>query len=101
MERIVYDRAGQLLTGSLMDYAMPRASDMPPVVLASLHTPSPVNPMGAKGVGEAGCIGVPAAIVNAVVDALAPYGVTHLDMPLTSERIWRALTDLRGKGDPG
>ncbi|MBL8671072.1 MAG: xanthine dehydrogenase family protein [Alphaproteobacteria bacterium] len=91
LERIVYDRDGQLLTGSLMDYALPRAGDMPPVALASLATPSPANALGAKGVGEAGTIGVPAAIANAVLDALAPFGVAHLDMPLTSERIWRAL----------
>lgn len=91
MERIVYDDAGQLLTGSLMDYALPRATDIPPVTLASAPTRSPNNPLGAKGVGEAGCIGIPAAIVNAAVDALQPYGVTHLDMPLTSETLWRAL----------
>jgi carbon-monoxide dehydrogenase large subunit len=93
MERIVYDEQGQLLTGSLMDYAVPRASDVPAVELASLATPSPTNPLGAKGVGEAGCIGIPAAIVNAVVDALAPFGVRHLDMPLTSEKIWRAMRE--------
>jgi carbon-monoxide dehydrogenase large subunit len=93
MERIVYDEQGQLLTGSLMDYAVPRASDVPTVELASLATPSPTNPLGAKGVGEAGCIGIPAAIVNAIVDALAPFGVRHLDMPLTSEKIWRAMRE--------
>lgn len=92
LERIVYDEHGQLLTGSLMDYAMPRATDMPPIALDSLHTPSPLNPLGAKGVGEAGCIGAPAAIVNAAVDALSPLGVRHLDMPLTSETLWRTLS---------
>jgi carbon-monoxide dehydrogenase large subunit len=90
-EAIVTDDSGQLLTGSLMDYAVPRAADMPPLALLSHSTPSIANPLGAKGVGEAGCIGVPAAILNAVVDALAPFGVTHLDMPLTSETIWRAM----------
>ncbi len=99
MERVVYDGDGQILTGSLMDYALPRAADMPPVLLRSLATPSPVNALGAKGVGEAGCIGVPAAIVNAVVDALAPFGVRHLDMPLTSEKIWRALRDAANRED--
>jgi carbon-monoxide dehydrogenase large subunit len=79
------------VTGSLMDYAAPRASDIPPVALASRHTPSPLNPLGAKGVGEAGCIGIPAAIVNAAVDALRPFGVRHLDMPLTSQSLWRAM----------
>ncbi len=89
-ERVVYDAAGQLLTGSLMDYALPRADDMPPLQLASLATPTPLNPLGAKGVGEAGCIGVPAAVVNAAVDALSPFGVEHLNMPLTAESLWRA-----------
>ncbi|HWK43985.1 MAG TPA: xanthine dehydrogenase family protein molybdopterin-binding subunit [Stellaceae bacterium] len=91
LESIVYDADGQLLTGSLMDYAMPRASDMPPVNIGRMESPSPVNALGAKGVGEAGCIGVPAAIVNAVVDALSPFGVTHIDMPMTSEKIWKAM----------
>ena len=91
LEALVYDETGQLLTGSLMDYAVPRADDLPVPVLAKTVTPSPRNPLGAKGIGEAGCIGVPPAIVNAVVDALAPFGVRHLDMPLTPEKIWRAL----------
>lgn len=92
MERIVYDADGQLLAGSLMDYAVPRARDIPPAALASRSSPSPVNLLGAKGVGEAGCIGIPAAIVNAAVDALAPFGVRHLDMPLTAEKLWRAMS---------
>ncbi len=91
MERLVHDAHGQLLTGSLMDYAVPRAADVPQVTLDKLATPSAANTLGAKGVGEAGCIGVPAAIVNAAVDALSPFGVTHLDMPLTSEKLWRAM----------
>jgi len=64
---------------------------VPPVAIDKLETPSPTNPLGAKGVGEAGTIGVPAAIVNAVLDALSPFGVTHLDMPLTSQKIWKAV----------
>ncbi|MDV2967581.1 xanthine dehydrogenase family protein molybdopterin-binding subunit [Nitratireductor aquimarinus] len=91
MERIVYDDDGQLLTGSLMDYAVPRAIDIPAVDIAKLETVSPANALGAKGVGEAGCIGVPAAIFNAVSDAVAPFGPHKLQMPLTSETIWRAL----------
>ena len=91
MERIVYDEQGQLLTGSLMDYALPRAADVPPVRLASHPTPSAANPLGAKGVGEAGCIGLPAALLNAVDDALAPLGRRAPDFPLTAERLWRAL----------
>ncbi len=90
-EAIVYDRDGQLLTGSLMDYAIPRADEVPPVLIEKTCTPSPLNPLGAKGVGEAGCIGMPPAVVNAVVDALAPLGITHLDMPLTPARLWAAL----------
>lgn len=95
MERIVYDADGQLLTGSLMDYALPRAADMPALRLASAPTRTMLNLLGAKGVGEAGCIGVPAAIVNAAVDALSGFGVEHLDMPLTGERIWRAVQSAR------
>ena len=91
LERIVYDEDGQLVTASFMDYAMPRAVHMPELQLAKIETPSPFNYLGAKGVGEAGNVGVPAAIVNAVVDALSPFGVTHMDMPLTSERIWTAM----------
>jgi carbon-monoxide dehydrogenase large subunit len=91
MERIVYDEHGQLLTGTLMDYAVPRADDVPAVTIEKLHTPSTQNPLGAKGLGEAGCIAIPPAIVNAAVDALAPFGVTHVDMPLTAEKLWGAM----------
>jgi carbon-monoxide dehydrogenase large subunit len=92
-ERIVYDDAGQLLTSSLLDYAVPTAKMVPDFELELACTPSPLNPLGAKGVGETGCVGAPPAIVNAVLDALAPLGVTRLDMPLTADRIWRALCD--------
>jgi carbon-monoxide dehydrogenase large subunit len=91
LEGIVYDENGQLLTGTLMEYAVPRADDMPPLVVDKTTTPTPLNPLGAKGVGEAGAIAAPPAIVNAVIDALAPLGITHLDMPLTSEKIWHAI----------
>lgn len=91
MERLVLDGEGQLLTGSLMDYAVPRARDVPPLALASAPTPTPMNPLGAKGVGEAGCIGVPAAIANAVHDALRPFGARDIDMPFTAQTLWRAL----------
>ncbi len=89
LEEVVYDEDGQLVTGSLMDYAVARAEDLPPLELARTETPSPVNPMGVKGVGEAGTIGSTPSIVNAVVDALAPFGVKHIDMPLKPEKIWR------------
>jgi carbon-monoxide dehydrogenase large subunit len=101
MERIVYDDDGQLLTGSLMDYAIPRAADMPAIEFGRLVTPSPMNPLGAKGVGEAGTIGAPPAIMGAVLDALRPLGIGPIDMPqmpMTSERIWRAIGDAEGKG---
>jgi len=90
-EEVVYDENGQLLTGSLMDYPLPRASDLPVFQLDRTVTPSPVNPMGIKGVGEAGTIGSTPAVVNAVVDALAPFGVTHIDMPVRPEKIWKIL----------
>jgi carbon-monoxide dehydrogenase large subunit len=95
LEAIVYDSDGQLLTGTLMDYAIPRADEVPHVLIEKTCTPSPRNPLGAKGVGEAGCIGIPPAVVNAAVDALAPLGITHLDMPLTPARLWAALRDAK------
>jgi carbon-monoxide dehydrogenase large subunit len=90
-ERTVYDENGQLLTGELTDYAIPRAGDIPEYVLGSTVTPTTANPLGVKGVGEAGTIGATPAIANAVIDALRPFGVTHLDMPFTPEKVWRAI----------
>jgi aerobic carbon-monoxide dehydrogenase large subunit len=90
-ERVTYDTQGQLLTGSLGDYAVPRAADMPPMLLDHTVTPSPLNPLGAKGVGEAGTNGCPPAIANAVMDALKPLGIQHLDLPFTSDRVWQAI----------
>ncbi|HZT99407.1 MAG TPA: xanthine dehydrogenase family protein molybdopterin-binding subunit, partial [Ktedonobacteraceae bacterium] len=87
-EEVVYDQDGQLLTGTLMDYALPNAEEVPVFVTDLLETPSPRNPLGAKGVGEAGTIGAPPAVVNAVLDALAPLGVKSIDMPLKPEKIW-------------
>ncbi|MBI4497519.1 MAG: molybdopterin-dependent oxidoreductase, partial [Chloroflexi bacterium] len=94
-EGAVYDGSGQLVTGTLMDYAVPRADDLPSFELGRTVTPSPVNPMGVKGVGEAGTIGSTPAIVNAVLDALKPLGVRHLDMPLKPEKVWRAIQEAR------
>ncbi|MGY6535415.1 MAG: xanthine dehydrogenase family protein molybdopterin-binding subunit [Pararhodobacter sp.] len=95
MERLVIDEDGQLLTGSLMDYAVPRAADMPARVhLDKITTQTMANAFGAKGVGEAGCIGVPAALLNAAQDALSPFTDRDLALPLTSERLWRAMNDL-------
>ena len=96
MEEVVYDReSGQLLSGSFMDYAMPRAEDFPYMRIESNPCPTKLNPLGAKGAGEAGTVGALPAIVNAVLDALAPLGVTHIDMPTTSQRIWQAMQAAR------
>jgi carbon-monoxide dehydrogenase large subunit len=90
-EHAVYDENGQLLTGELMDYAVPRAHMMPWIESDHTTTPSPVNPLGVKGVGEAGTIGCSPAVVNSVVDALSPLGIRHVDMPLTPEKIWKLI----------
>ena len=90
-EHGIYDDNGQLMTGEFMDYAMPRASMMPWVECSHTTTPSPVNPLGVKGVGEAGTIGSTPAMVNSVMDALMPLGIRHLDMPLTPEKVWKAI----------
>jgi carbon-monoxide dehydrogenase large subunit len=92
MEEAVYDEAtGQLLSGTLMDYALPRADDVPGIALGWIETPSPNNFMGMKGVGELPTNGAPAAFGNAVLDALRPAGVRHIDMPITAQKIWKAL----------
>jgi carbon-monoxide dehydrogenase large subunit len=88
-EQAVYDDAGQLITGTLMDYAAPKAIGLPWIETAHTVTPSPVNPLGVKGVGEAGTIGASPAAVNSVVDALSHLGVKHIDMPMTPEKIWK------------
>jgi len=98
-EEAVYDESGQLLTAGLPDYAVPKAAQLPAFDLGHTVTPSPHNPLGAKGVGEAGTIGATPAVVNAVLDALAPLGITHLDMPLTPRKIWEAIR--MGGSQPG
>jgi carbon-monoxide dehydrogenase large subunit len=90
-EEAVYDDSGQLVTGELMDYAIPKASNIPWIETGHTTTPSPVNPLGVKGVGEAGTIGCSPAVVNSVVDALSPLGVRHIDMPMTPEKIWNLI----------
>ena len=99
MENCVYDESGQLLTGTFMDYAMPRAEDVPSFATAFQETLNPDNPLGAKGVGESGAIGPPPAVVNAIVDALADLGVRHIDMPLTPERVWKTIRDAAKSAD--
>jgi aerobic carbon-monoxide dehydrogenase large subunit len=93
-EGMVYSEEGQPLTGSLLDYAIPKATDIPDLILDTLETPSPTNPLGAKGIGSVSTVPPPAAVANAVVDALSSFGVRHLDTPLTAERIWRAMRGL-------
>jgi carbon-monoxide dehydrogenase large subunit len=94
-ERVVYDDEGQLLTGSYMDYAMPRADDAP-LFLHDFHSvPATTNPLGAKGCGEAGCAGALPSVINALVDALAEFGIRHIDMPATPERVWRAIRNAK------
>jgi aerobic carbon-monoxide dehydrogenase large subunit len=94
-EEVVYDEGGQLVTATLMDYAVPRADMLPHYELSNTVTPSPLNPMGVKGVGEAGTIGSTPCVVNAVMDALKPLGVRHIDMPLRPEKLWRAIKDAK------
>ncbi|MBV8207774.1 MAG: molybdopterin-dependent oxidoreductase [Acidobacteria bacterium] len=94
-EEVIYNEDGQLVTGTLMDYSMPKAAQVPEFILERTCTPSPVNPMGVKGVGEAGTIASTPAVVNAVCDALRPLGITHIDMPLKPEKVWRAIQQAR------
>ncbi len=94
-EEVMYDPDGQLLTGTLLDYPLPLAKQLPDFITDLVDTPSPLNPLGAKGVGEAGCIGAPPAIVNAVLDALAPLGIKSIDMPLKPEKVWAVIQDAR------
>jgi carbon-monoxide dehydrogenase large subunit len=94
MEDVVYSPEGQPLTGSLLDYALPKAHGVPPLILETLEVPSPTNPLGAKGIGSVSTVPAPAAVANAVLDALAGFGVRHLDTPLTAEKIWRAMQAL-------
>jgi aerobic carbon-monoxide dehydrogenase large subunit len=94
-ERAVYDENGQLISGTLMDYAVPGAQMLPPFETAVTITPSPVNPMGVKGAGEAGTIASAQAVMNAVIDALAPFGVKHMQMPATPENVWRAMNSAK------
>jgi carbon-monoxide dehydrogenase large subunit len=99
MEMTAYDSDGQLLTGSYMDYAMPRASDAPSFSIADHGVPATTNPLGVKGCGEAGCAGALTSIMNAVVDALSEYGIRHIDMPATPHRVWQAIRAASANAD--
>jgi aerobic carbon-monoxide dehydrogenase large subunit len=90
-EEVLYDDDGQLVNASYMDYTMPRADDLPMFETDRTVTPCPHNPLGVKGAGEAGCIGSTPAVVNAVMDALSPFGIKDLVMPMTPERVWKAI----------
>src|SRR5262249_45292951 len=92
-EHAIYDENGQLLSGSMMDYTVPNATQIPFIETERTVTPSPVNPMGLKGVGETGTIAATQAVVNAVVGALSPLGIRQIEMPMTPERVWRAIQD--------
>jgi carbon-monoxide dehydrogenase large subunit len=95
-ERCVYDpESGQLLSGSFLDYAIPRADDLPAISVTSRDVPSPTNPLGVKGAGEGATVGAPGAVVHAILDALVPLGVTHIDMPATPQRVWQAIQSAR------
>jgi carbon-monoxide dehydrogenase large subunit len=97
MEEVNYDASGQPITGSFMDYAMPRAEDIPSMEIGDHPSPAKTNPLGTKGCGEAGCAGSLVVVVNAVIDALSEYGIKHINMPLTPEKIWRAIEDAKAK----
>jgi carbon-monoxide dehydrogenase large subunit len=95
MEDIQFDGDGQILTGSFMDYAMPRAVDSPDVTVVNHPVPATTNVLGVKGCGEAGCAGSLTSVMNAVADALSEFGIRHMDMPATPHRVWRAIQDAR------
>jgi carbon-monoxide dehydrogenase large subunit len=99
-EQVVYDEDGNPLTGTLVDYAIPTAAELPSFEVASQETPTPLNPLGAKGIGEAGTIGATPAVQNAVIDAVSHLGVRHIDMPCTPERVWQAIAAASNGGAP-
>jgi carbon-monoxide dehydrogenase large subunit len=98
MEDVIYDEMGQLTSGSFMDYAMPRATDMPPINFSTLSTPTDTNPLGVKGAGEAGTVGATPAIISAVLDALAPVGVEDITLPATPHKVWKAIAEASAPG---
>jgi carbon-monoxide dehydrogenase large subunit len=91
LERTVYDAEGQFLTGSFMDYCLPRATDAPPFVTIHHPVPAKTNPLGVKGCGEAGCAGSLTSVTNAIVDALSEFGIRNINMPATPEKVWQAI----------
>jgi aerobic carbon-monoxide dehydrogenase large subunit len=100
-EEVVYDDDGTLKTGTLLDYAMPTANEIPPLSLDSTVTPSPSNELGVKGIGEAGTIAASAAVINAITDALSPLGIKHIDMPASPDRLWKQMHEERAHSAQG
>jgi carbon-monoxide dehydrogenase large subunit len=96
-EEVVYAEDGSLRTGTLLDYAMPTANEIPTLTLGSTVTPSPSNELGVKGIGEAGTIAASAAVINAICDALQPLGITHVDMPASPDRLWKQIQDQKSR----
>jgi len=94
-EEVVYTDDGTLKTGTLLDYTVPTATEIPPMVLDSTVTPSPTNKLGVKGIGEAGTIAASAAVINAICDALAPLGIEHVDMPASPDRLWKQIQEAK------
>ena len=93
----IYDEDGTLTTSSMVDYMIPGAPELPNYTLERTVTPSPTNPLGVKGVGEAGTIGAPQAVINSIIDALEPFGVKHIDMPASPMRVWKAIQNAQGQ----
>jgi carbon-monoxide dehydrogenase large subunit len=100
-EEVIYDEAGNLVTGTLTQYLVPSAAELPSFELDRTETPSPTNPLGVKGIGEAGTIAAPPAVVNAIVDAVSHLGVSDVGKPATPERVWRAIRDAKAPGPRG
>jgi aerobic carbon-monoxide dehydrogenase large subunit len=99
LEHTVYEaQSGQLLSGSFQEYALPRADDLPPLDITLAELSTAVNRLGVKGAGQAGCMAAPLTIINAILDALAPLGIKHVEMPATPERIWHAIRKARSSG---
>jgi carbon-monoxide dehydrogenase large subunit len=96
-EEAVYDDDGNLVTGTMVDYLVPGAPEIPNMILDRTETPSPTNPMGVKGIGESGAIAAQPAVINAVIDALSHEGITHIDMPASPMRVWQTLQEARGR----
>src|SRR6185312_6624930 len=97
MEAVVFDGDGQLISGSFQDYAMPRAEDFPAINSELTEVPAKTNPLGVKGAGEAGATGAPPAVIGAILDALKPLGIDHIEMPATPDRVWAAIKAHAGK----